>query len=145
VFHSVVVVTDRRVLDQQLQNTIYQFEHKTGVVEKIDENTQQLARALSQGTPIVITTIQKFPFISQALSTSGEEGLWRADRHGGQALCGHRRRGALVPERRDRDGAQRHAEQGRDRGCDRRSALRWRKWRAGTCPKTPRRRRCAMR
>src|SRR5690606_23516302 len=39
VFHSVVVVTDRRVLDQQLQNTIYQFEHKTGVVEKIDEDT----------------------------------------------------------------------------------------------------------
>ena len=69
VFHSVVVVTDRRVLDQQLQSTIYQFEHKTGVVEKIDQNTQQLARALSQGTPIVITTIQKFPFISQALST----------------------------------------------------------------------------
>ena len=69
VFHSVIVVTDRRVLDQQLQNTIYQFEHKTGVVEKIDENTQQLARSLSSGTPIVITTIQKFPFISQALST----------------------------------------------------------------------------
>ncbi len=69
VFHSVIVVTDRRVLDQQLQSTIYQFEHKTGMVEKIDEDTQQLARALSQGTPIVITTIQKFPFISQALST----------------------------------------------------------------------------
>ena len=60
VFHSVVVVTDRRVLDQQLQATIYQFEHKTGVVEKIDEDTKQLAMALSQGTPIVITTIQKF-------------------------------------------------------------------------------------
>ena len=73
-FHSVIVVTDRRVLDQQLQNTIYQFEHKTGVVEKIDENTQQLARALSQGTPIVITTIQKFPFISQALSTLETKG-----------------------------------------------------------------------
>ena len=69
-----IVVTDRRVLDQQLQNTIYQFEHKTGVVEKIDENTQQLARALSQGTPIVITTIQKFPFISQALSTLEKKG-----------------------------------------------------------------------
>lgn len=69
VFHSVVVITDRRVLDQQLQNAIYQFEHKTGVVEKIDEDTQQLVRALSQGTPIIITTIQKFPFISQALST----------------------------------------------------------------------------
>ena len=74
VFHSVVVVTDRRVLDQQLQATIYQFEHKTGVVEKIDEDTQQLARALSQGTPIVITTIQKFPFISQALSTLEKRG-----------------------------------------------------------------------
>ncbi len=74
VFHSVVVVTDRRVLDQQLQATIYQFEHKTGVVEKIDEDTKQLARALSQGTPIVITTIQKFPFISQALSTLEKKG-----------------------------------------------------------------------
>lgn len=74
VFHSVVVVTDRRVLDQQLQNTIYQFEHKTGVVEKIDENTQQLAQALSGGTPIIITTLQKFPFISQALSTLDKKG-----------------------------------------------------------------------
>ena len=73
-FHSVIVVTDRRVLDQQLQSTIYQFEHKTGVVEKIDEDTHQLARALSQGTPIVITTIQKFPFISQALSTLEKTG-----------------------------------------------------------------------
>ena len=74
VFHSVVVVTDRRVLDQQLQATIYQFEHKTGVVEKIDEDTRQLAQALSQGTPIVVTTIQKFPFISQALSTLEKKG-----------------------------------------------------------------------
>jgi type I restriction enzyme R subunit len=74
VFHSVIVVTDRRVLDQQLQNTIYQFEHKTGVVEKIDENTQQLAKALSGGTPIVITTIQKFPFISKALHTLEKKG-----------------------------------------------------------------------
>jgi type I restriction enzyme R subunit len=69
IFHSVIVITDRTVLDQQLQNTIYQFEHKTGVVEKIDDNTQQLARALSSGTPIIISTIQKFPFISQAIKT----------------------------------------------------------------------------
>lgn len=74
VFHSVVVITDRRVLDQQLQNTIYQFEHKTGVVEKIDENTQQLAKALSNGTPIIISTIQKFPFISQAIKTLEAKG-----------------------------------------------------------------------
>ena len=74
IFHTVVVVTDRLVLDQQLQDTIYQFEHKTGVVEKIDENTQQLVQALSSGTPIVISTIQKFPFISQAMKTLAEKG-----------------------------------------------------------------------
>ena len=74
IFHSVVVVTDRRVLDQQLQNTIYQFEHKTGVVEKIDEDTRQLARALSSGTPIIISTIQKFPFIARALERLERDG-----------------------------------------------------------------------
>jgi type I restriction enzyme R subunit len=74
VFHSVVALTDRLVLDQQLQNTVYQFEHKTGVVEKIDENTQQLAKALANGTPIIISTIQKFPFISQAIRTMEAKG-----------------------------------------------------------------------
>ncbi len=74
VFHTVVVVTDRLVLDQQLQDTIYQFEHKTGVVEKIDVNTQQLAQALGSRTPIVISTIQKFPFITQAMKTLAEKG-----------------------------------------------------------------------
>ena len=65
VFNSVIVVTDRRVLDQQLQNTIYQFEHKDGVVKKIDQNSTQLADSLTSGTPIIITTLQKFPFIIQ--------------------------------------------------------------------------------
>ncbi|NVN05738.1 type I restriction endonuclease subunit R [Asaia spathodeae] len=74
VFDSVIVITDRRVLDQQLQNTVYQFEHKTGVVEKIEENTQQLARALAGGVPIIISTIQKFPFISQAIRTLENKG-----------------------------------------------------------------------
>lgn len=74
VFHSVVVITDRTVLDQQLQDTIYQFEHKTGVVEKIDENTQQLAKSLANGTPIIISTIQKFPFIAQAIRTLEAKG-----------------------------------------------------------------------
>ncbi len=63
VFDSVIVVTDRRVLDQQLQDTIYQFEHIQGVVEKIDKNSSQLAAALKQGVNIIITTLQKFPFI----------------------------------------------------------------------------------
>jgi len=63
IFDSVVVVTDRRVLDQQLQNTIYQFEHKQGVVQKIDKDSNQLARALTYGKHIIITTLQKFPFV----------------------------------------------------------------------------------
>ncbi len=74
VFDSVIVITDRRVLDQQLQDTIYQFEHKQGVVQKIDENTQQLAKALSGGVPIIISTIQKFPFIAQAIETLEKKG-----------------------------------------------------------------------
>jgi type I restriction enzyme R subunit len=63
IFDSVIVVTDRRVLDQQLQNTIYQFEHKAGVVKKIDKDSTQLATALDYGSNIIITTLQKFPFI----------------------------------------------------------------------------------
>lgn len=63
IFDSVIVVTDRKVLDQQLQNTIYQFEHKTGVVQKIDKDSTQLASALDYGTNIIITTLQKFPFV----------------------------------------------------------------------------------
>lgn len=67
VFDSVIVVTDRVVLDQQLQNTIYQFEHKQGVVQKIDINSTQLAEALGSGMPIVITTLQKFPFVTEKM------------------------------------------------------------------------------
>jgi type I restriction enzyme R subunit len=67
VFDSVVVITDRRVLDKQLQDNIYQFEHKQGVVQKIDEHSQQLAEALVSGTPIIITTLQKFPFVTEKI------------------------------------------------------------------------------
>jgi len=63
VFHTVIVITDRRVLDTQLQNTIYQFDHKMGVVEKIDKTSTQLAEAIQKGTNIIITTLQKFPEI----------------------------------------------------------------------------------
>jgi type I restriction enzyme R subunit len=63
VFDIIVVVTDRKVLDQQLQNNIYDFEHKTGVVQKIDKDSTQLATALESGTNIIITTLQKFPYI----------------------------------------------------------------------------------
>ena len=69
VFNSVIVVTDRRVLDYQLQNTIYQFEHKQGVVQKIDKHSGQLAEALETGVNIIITTLQKFPFVLDKIET----------------------------------------------------------------------------
>ncbi|HLG35227.1 MAG TPA: DEAD/DEAH box helicase family protein [Bacteroidia bacterium] len=62
IFDSIVVITDRTVLDDQLQKTIYQFEHKEGVVQKIDKDSTQLAEAITKGKDIIITTLQKFPF-----------------------------------------------------------------------------------
>jgi hypothetical protein len=70
---SEVVITDRVVLDKQLQDTIYQFEHKHGVVQKIDESSRQLAEALENAVPIIITTLQKFPFVSRQLARIAEE------------------------------------------------------------------------
>lgn len=63
VFSSVIVITDRRVLDQQLQDTIKQFEVTPGVVVKIDEDSSQLAKALDGEAKIIVTTLQKFPFV----------------------------------------------------------------------------------
>jgi type I restriction enzyme R subunit len=64
IFDKVIVITDRLVLDRQLQDTIYQFEHAKGVVVKIDKNSDQLAEALvGEQAKIIITTLQKFPFV----------------------------------------------------------------------------------
>ena len=64
VFHKTVVITDRTVLDRQLQRTIYQFDHTPGVVKKIDENSTQLAAALTDSTSkIVISTLQMYPYV----------------------------------------------------------------------------------
>lgn len=73
VFDSVIVVTDRVVLDQQLQDTIYQFEHKRGVVQRIDERSRQLAAALESAVPVIITTVQKFPFVADHLLAMAEK------------------------------------------------------------------------
>ena len=66
-FDCVVVITDRRVLDRQLQDAIYQIEHAQGVVRAIDRDSRQLAEALIDGTKIVVTTLQKFPFVLRGL------------------------------------------------------------------------------
>jgi type I restriction enzyme R subunit len=64
VFDKVVVITDKLVLDRQLQDTIYQFEHAHGVVERIEKSSQQLADALmGEQARVIITTLQKFPFL----------------------------------------------------------------------------------
>lgn len=72
IFQSVIIVTDRRVLDSQLQNTVYQFDHVEGVVQKIDKNAQQLKEAIEAGTSIIITTLQKFPVIYKEVNSGNK-------------------------------------------------------------------------
>lgn len=75
-FHSVIVVTDRTVLDDQLQDTIYQFEHTDGVVGRINNKegegskSEKLAAALESAQPIIIVTIQTFPFVLRAIENN---------------------------------------------------------------------------
>jgi len=73
VFDSVIVITDRTVLDNQLQETISSFEHKEGVVVGItregsnESKAKQLGAALKRGAKVIITTIQTFPFVLEAI------------------------------------------------------------------------------
>ncbi|WP_419833561.1 type I restriction endonuclease subunit R [Endozoicomonas atrinae] len=75
-FHSIIVVTDRTVLDDQLQDTIYQFEHADGVVGRINNKegdgskSEKLAAALENAQPIIIVTIQTFPHVLAAIENS---------------------------------------------------------------------------
>jgi type I restriction enzyme R subunit len=67
IFDCVIVITDRQVLDSQLQDAVYQIEHAQGVVKAINKDSKQLAEALVDGTKIVVTTLQKFPFVLKGL------------------------------------------------------------------------------
>jgi type I restriction enzyme R subunit len=75
-FDSVIIVTDRTVLDDQLQDTIYQFEHVDGVVGRINNKegdgskSEKLAAALENSQPIIIVTIQTFPYVLRAIENS---------------------------------------------------------------------------
>lgn len=75
-FQSVIIVTDRTVLDDQLQETIYQFEHVDGVVGRINRSegdgskSEKLAQALEASQPIIIVTIQTFPHVLKAIENS---------------------------------------------------------------------------
>ena len=72
VFTSVIVVTDRKVLDKQLQDTIYSFEHKAGLVRLIDDKktSKDLRDAINDGIRIIVTTLQKFPIIFEEVDKS---------------------------------------------------------------------------
>ncbi len=69
VFDSIIVVTDRRILDRQLQRTIRQLEQTLGVVENIDQTSRQLREALESGKTIIVTTLQKFPVIAEEIGS----------------------------------------------------------------------------
>ena len=67
VFDSIVVISDRRVLDRQLQAAMRQFEQTLGVVENVNTTSRQLKEALESGKTIIVTTLQKFPVIAQEI------------------------------------------------------------------------------
>ncbi|MDD5216449.1 MAG: DEAD/DEAH box helicase family protein, partial [Methylococcales bacterium] len=75
-FHSVIIVTDRTVLDDQLQETISQFSQVEGVVGRINNKegdgskSEKLAAALEKSQPIIIVTIQTFPFVLDTIEKS---------------------------------------------------------------------------
>ena len=72
IFASVIVVTDRRVLDAQLQATISGFDHTLGTVETIseDKTSQALKDAINNGARIIVTTLQKFPVIYEQVDAA---------------------------------------------------------------------------
>lgn len=69
VFDSIIIVTDRRVLDRQLQDTITQFDHVKGTIATIrKDKAKSLTAALQDGKDIIVCTLQTFPFAVDALS-----------------------------------------------------------------------------
>lgn len=86
IYKSIIVVTDRRVLDSQLQDTIYQFDHVLGVVECIDKKKHavDLRDAINAGKRIIITTLQKFPVIYKEVQTDGNFAIIVDEAHSSQ-------------------------------------------------------------
>lgn len=78
VFHSAIVVTDRNVLDKQLQDAVQQIDHQRGMIAAIgdkdtgESKSKELAKALERGTPIIVVTIQTFPYAMEQILTNGK-------------------------------------------------------------------------
>lgn len=77
-FHSVIVVTDRTVLDKQLQDAVQQIDHQKDLIAAIgDKDTgrsksAELAEAMERGTPIIVVTLQTFPYAMEQVLTNGK-------------------------------------------------------------------------
>ena len=67
VFDGVIVVTDRRVLDRQLSDTVKSFSQVTGLVKHVENGGKELKESLESGVRIITTTLQKFPVIVDAI------------------------------------------------------------------------------
>jgi type I restriction enzyme R subunit len=67
IFNTVLVITDRTVLDKQLQDAVTQIDHQRDFVAQINQDSKQLADALNGGTKVIISTLQKFPFVLKHL------------------------------------------------------------------------------
>lgn len=73
IFNSIIVITDRRVLDKQLRDDVYSIEHKDGVVFRVDKHAKQLTEALEKDAKIIVCTLQKFPFVDvDRISSKGK-------------------------------------------------------------------------
>lgn len=72
IYDIVVVVSDRRVIDKQLQDQVQSIEKVKGIVEKIEKHSEQLRKALKTGSNIIVTTIQKFPYILEEIDALPE-------------------------------------------------------------------------
>jgi type I restriction enzyme R subunit len=68
IFDSIIVVTDRRVLDKQIRDTIKQFAQVAATVGAVTEGSGQLRQFIESGKKIIITTVQKFPFVLDEIS-----------------------------------------------------------------------------
>lgn len=77
-FHSVIVVTDRTVLDKQLQDAVQQIDHQRDLIAAIgdkdngESKSKELAKALERQTPIIVVTIQTFPYAMEQILTNGK-------------------------------------------------------------------------
>jgi type I restriction enzyme R subunit len=116
-YNSVIVVTDRRVLDRQIQDNIRQFEQMPGTVEYIDKNktSQDLKNAIESGKRVIVTTLQKFPIISEVVAQNKDKtyAVIIDEAHSSQAgeSARHLRKALSLEEAEDADGSEKSLDE----------------------------------